>query len=412
MTRHLLLAAMLAAAGCAPAATARPAPAPGPTTAAPAAARDLAPGVRHLRYLDASGPFAADVVEAAPGACGVALRSVKAGGQLAGRATTSELARGESARSGRPVLAAVNADFFSFTPPGVPVGAQVADGEVVRAGAERPAFGVDSAGRPFVLTPRISGEVRARAGWSAPLGAVNIRPAGDRLTLYNRFAGAQTPGDTGVVELRVRPLAAGESRDGAGVVVAVDTAAAGIELGGDVVLAGRGRGAVFLREIVAPGDTLAWTLGFEGVAGAVAELVGGHPVLLRGGQPAPELAATPASFGEARHPRTAVGWRADGTLLLVTVDGRQPEHSVGMSLAELAELMLRLGAVEALNLDGGGSTAMVVQGEVVNRPSDREGERAVANALLLLGPRAGECAAARPALSAPRRAPASRSSPR
>lgn len=76
--------------------------------------------------------------------------------------------------------------------------------------------------------------------------------------------------------------------------------------------------------------------------------------------------------------------------MLVTVDGRQPEWSVGMSLAELADLMLDLGAHEAINLDGGGSTAMVVreglQGRLAlaNHPSDAGGERAVANALALV----------------------------
>ncbi|MCK7477320.1 MAG: phosphodiester glycosidase family protein [Candidatus Moduliflexus flocculans] len=73
-------------------------------------------------------------------------------------------------------------------------------------------------------------------------------------------------------------------------------------------------------------------------------------------------------FAEARHPRTAVGVRADGRILLVTVDGRQPERSVGMTIAELAALLLELGAVEAINMDGGGSTTMVVRGTGRQQP--------------------------------------------
>jgi exopolysaccharide biosynthesis protein len=65
------------------------------------------------------------------------------------------------------------------------------------------------------------------------------------------------------------------------------------------------------------------------------------------------------------------------------VDGRQPELSVGMTLAELASLLIELGAVEAVNMDGGGSTAMVIRGRVVNSPSDLSGERAVGDALLV-----------------------------
>ena len=69
-------------------------------------------------------------------------------------------------------------------------------------------------------------------------------------------------------------------------------------------------------------------------------------------------------------------------LLLVAVDGRQPGYSVGMTLEELAHFFLKLGAVDAMNLDGGGSTTMVIGGEVVNSPSDGR-ERPVGSALLV-----------------------------
>ena len=78
-----------------------------------------------------------------------------------------------------------------------------------------------------------------------------------------------------------------------------------------------------------------------------------------------------------------IGTAADNTIWLVTVDGRQPEQSVGMTLVELRALAHRLGLVNALNLDGGGSTTMWVQGQVVNRPSDPTGPRKVSDALLV-----------------------------
>ena len=109
------------------------------------------------------------------------------------------------------------------------------------------------------------------------------------------------------------------------------------------------------------------------------------PVLLWNGRPVEDHASESISrvFGLARHPRTAIGERADGSLVLVTVDGRAPERSVGMSLPELTSLLLELGAVSALNLDGGGSTAMVIGGRLVNTPSDPAGERANGDALLV-----------------------------
>ena len=90
------------------------------------------------------------------------------------------------------------------------------------------------------------------------------------------------------------------------------------------------------------------------------------------------------TFVAARQPRTLAGVRADGRLILVTVDGRRPGWSAGVTLAEAARLMRSLGARDALNLDGGGSSAMTVRGRVVSRPSDAGGERPVSDALVVL----------------------------
>jgi exopolysaccharide biosynthesis protein len=89
-------------------------------------------------------------------------------------------------------------------------------------------------------------------------------------------------------------------------------------------------------------------------------------------------------FPETRHPRTLIGSHADGSVWLITVDGRQPKLSAGMSLFELRSLARRLGLTQALNLDGGGSTTMWVQGQIVNSPSDAAGPRKVSDALLIM----------------------------
>jgi hypothetical protein len=85
-----------------------------------------------------------------------------------------------------------------------------------------------------------------------------------------------------------------------------------------------------------------------------------------------------------RNPRTAAGIGRDGILLLVTVDGRQPGYSIGTSIRETARLMEYFDSQEAINLDGGGSTTMVVRDELQGRPSDPTGERANGDALVLL----------------------------
>src|SRR6266404_5029250 len=83
------------------------------------------------------------------------------------------------------------------------------------------------------------------------------------------------------------------------------------------------------------------------------------------------------------HPRTAIAKLKSGQILLLAVDGRQPGESIGMSLNMLADLLIEFGATEAINLDGGGSTTMVIRNKLVNKPSDASGERPVSDAILI-----------------------------
>jgi hypothetical protein len=114
-------------------------------------------------------------------------------------------------------------------------------------------------------------------------------------------------------------------------------------------------------------------------------IVGGGPQLIRNGKVEITNQAEKIlpAFVSDRHPRTAVARLNSGKFLLVTVDGRQPGVSVGMSLTQLAGLLLEFGAIEAMNLDGGGSTTMVVKNKIVNKPSDQTGERPVSDAILI-----------------------------
>lgn len=114
-------------------------------------------------------------------------------------------------------------------------------------------------------------------------------------------------------------------------------------------------------------------------------IIGGGPQLIKNGRV--EITNTAEkilpSFVSDGHPRTAIAKLKSGQLLLVTVDGRQPGESVGMSLTMLADLLMEFEAVEAINLDGGGSTTMVIRNKVVNKPSDATGERPVSDAILV-----------------------------
>jgi hypothetical protein len=114
------------------------------------------------------------------------------------------------------------------------------------------------------------------------------------------------------------------------------------------------------------------------------DITNGVPQLIKDGkiEITWEQEKTNKAFVETRHPRTAVAKLKDGKFLMITVDGRS-EASGGIGLEDLAKLFLELGATDAMNLDGGGSTTMFLDGKVVNRPSDKEGERRVSDVILV-----------------------------
>ena len=120
------------------------------------------------------------------------------------------------------------------------------------------------------------------------------------------------------------------------------------------------------------------------LAAAKLDAVAGVPRLIQGGRIniTWEDEKSNKAFVETRHPRTAVAKLKDGKFLMITVDGRT-EASSGIGLQDLADYLLTLGATDAMNLDGGGSTTMFVAGKVVNHPSDKEGERKVSDAILV-----------------------------
>ncbi len=326
-------------------------------------------GVKHFYAWEAEGPWAIHLLEVSR-SCNPVWEARKAGPALNGRATTSALAQG--------ALAAINADFFAL-PAGTPVGVQVRGSEVLIGPADRPVAAAFTRRGAWIDVARLDAALSARRV-NLPIAQVN-RPraptAPPAVRLFTHWFGAGAPADSQLMTVRVRAL-----DKQSGVVELVDSTGNAIWLDDSHVILHLPRGTS-----VSVADTVRWRVQVRPAAGgeSAEEAVGGFPWLIRGGQSV--LAEQPGvrpEFGDQRHPRSAIGFTADGRTLLVVVDGRQAPYSDGMSLTELTDLMLRLGAQHALNLDGGGSTALVVRGRALNRPSDREGERAVGNALALV----------------------------
>lgn len=360
----------------------------------------LAPGVTHLSGVMAAGPFRVNVIAAELSSTALGLVAVRAGEGLLGRERTSVLAsewqaRARAAGDGVAVLAAVNADFFSLTT-GEQLASQVTEDRVLKArdGAAsdpRPDFLVSANGTPYIADATYAGVLGVGTRTIA-LDAVNSLPERRSwLGLFDAAFGRALPADS--LNARTLPLRQAAARGDTILLVRtppalINSQAAGAPDDTQLGLAATGAAKARLALLTSERDTIRVVHRFAPVGQGVRTLVGGRPVIVAAGRSLHRsngvFPGAPAEFATTRHPRTAVGIGRNGTLvLLVTVDGRQG-GSVGMSLQELAKLMISLGAVDALNLDGGGSTTAVVGGRVVNSPSDANGERTVANALLLV----------------------------
>lgn len=328
------------------------------------AVRTLARGLTYVFTRESDGPFAIHTIEVDRHLCTPVLRAAKAGPPLAERATTSALARG---------LTAINADFFEI-PVGTTIGAHASGSQVlIGPGRNRPVFAVTAHG--YVAGPVTLDAWMAVRADTLQLEQVNRPHAGP--TLYTHWAGDIVTDSAGRV-LVVRSLS-----DGRGLITAIVAPGEPVGMAEGTLAVAHGAAWTERRAV---GDTIEWRARVRTRAGEdVIEAAGGFPLLRTGGRDV--LAEQPdvrPSFGEQRHPRTAIGWSAD-RLWWIVVDGRQATWSDGMTLRELADVFGRLGAAEAMNLDGGGSSALVVRGRPANRPSDGQGERPVGNALVLEG---------------------------
>ena len=373
-----------------------------PSDAQDGRATEIAPGVTHSRIVDPGGPWVINVVKVDLRGGRYELRHVRARDSLAGREKTSAMALRQP-EGADAVVAAINADFFN-TRTGEVENSQVINGEWWKGmrgpdsqfdafGVSRTQFGVSAAGRLLLDRFRLEGTVLHGRN-VFPLHTVNFRPrAGSEVvTLYTERYGV-TPRDT-VRAATEAPLRRVGNRGDTALYVRVGAVSKGGGLPipqGTAVLSALGPRLNTVATF-AEGDTVKLVLHAVGQINATPfiprVLIGGWPRIVAGGRNvaarAPWDEATISSNAEARHPRSVVGFSRDSTqLILLTVDGRQAA-SVGVTLVELADLVLKQGGWDALNFDGGGSTALVIKGSVANSPSDPAGEREVGNALLVV----------------------------
>jgi hypothetical protein len=306
---------------------------------------------------------------------------------------------------GGTVLVAVNADFFELKT-GENENNQVIAGEWWKGLkiTDSPydtydnthiQFGIDVTKKPVMDRYVFEGFALAH-GTATPIITENFNPVGkpEGTALYTSRFGEITPRDTTRQTAEATLIAAGRRGD---TLIYIRRGAVASSSGNAIprdgaVLAAYGAGAR-LKEVEAmlDGDTvrvLLTTMPRMPSRHPPALLIGGWPRILKDGRfvatDAPTVEGTISRNAEMRHPRTAIGFSRDSsTLYLLTVDGRS-ENSGGMTLIELATMLRKLGAWQAMNFDGGGSTTMVIEGAVVNKPSDTTGEREVGNVLAVV----------------------------
>lgn len=384
----LLIAPVFALAAC----RSRPTIAPHPLAIAPSVADSvrserIANGVMLHTIVNVKVPWRAVVLDVDL-RCN-ALQAVKGAPTAVGRLTTTQLLA--SLPGAVQPIAAVNADFFLFVPPGVPTNAHIERGEFLSGPDARPVFWRGANGAVGFDSLRVSGTLRSTSTTLA-LTAWN-RPAARTSGVVDAKWGA--PLDT-IVRRRfwrldpIRSDRRGTSLSGRYVIRAARPA--------DTLV----RGDTLLLHLAPreqpPADGTELTLevrvtgrGVDAARTTLAEVVGGRPMLVADSVAARDVDTDGAESFRGPNPRTLMGLdRAGRRAMIAVVDGRQPGYSMGMTLRQEADLMLALGMTRALNLDGGGSSAMVLRDgtgrtRTVNKPSDAVGERAVANALAVVG---------------------------
>lgn len=321
---------------------------------------------QELRVATRPGRARVHVVTVDPRAPGLIIQPALGGAVVSAPATTSTVATRLEA------LAAINGSFYSgYSGLGWPLGLIVIEGRLLSAPLpRRTVFAVDANGRPWIGSVEYNGRLITESGAEIPISAINQPPRSGGVALYTPEYGPVTPPQALVVIVRDdRVVSVSRGRlpippNG----YALATAASQQHLLSSL----RGGQTVKLRLALSP----------DGIHNALQ----GGPGLVRDGQIHIPYAWEDFSGGfyRVRTARSAIGITHAGKVLFVTVDRRtRGRDSTGMNLPELAALMHRLGARDALNLDGGGSATLVVGGRVVSA-LPRGGERHVSSVLVAL----------------------------
>ena len=352
--------------------------------AAPAHAQptQLFPGVtyEHGVQFTPHGPVSIRIVRGPKPVGAYRLRTVLSNETVLGRETVSAM---QKRLAPTATMVGVNGDLWRWAD-GKPSGIFLRDGVLVSPpNSDRSSAGIQLDGTLDVRRVKFLGTWRG-TGQRRAVNELNDGPGKNGIALFTSDYGPTTPRIPGAYAVILSPFPPSvPNTDLVAPVIGAGPAARVSIAPGSAVLLARGNAAAKLQAEAAVGTSLTLRVILQPDWATVADAIGGGPVLVREGRPVYRAnEAFTVSQIAPRHPRTAIGQTKDGRILLVVVDGRQPGYSVGMTTFEMALTMVRLGAVSAMQLDGGGSTTLAFEGRVLNRPSDGR-ERAISTALML-----------------------------
>ena len=314
----------------------------------------------------------------------VKINTVAGGGTYTNKATVSQMANRTNA------VALVNGDFFTMKLQGAPLGPSVINGEIKSSPAvltDLWSFGIDSNNRAFIDLTKFVGSVTATNGKSFPIDGLNktiywYQPSKEyshqsKIQMYDSFWTSKTRGDKTTGELLLSENNVVEQisyRKNLNMAVPK----------GKKILQFSENAEKFMQDNVKVGDKLGITTNIEPNRNWKM-MIGGHALLVENG--AIKKYTKDINSIDGVRARTAVGISQDGkTVYIVTAEGRT-KRSAGLTISELAQFMLDLGVDKAMNLDGGGSTAMAVRnlGDLnrtrATNPERNGAERKVVNGL-------------------------------
>ena len=342
----------------------------------------LMPGVSYQRQVEYTphGPVVLDVVTAPrPDGALYSLGTALSNNAIVG---TEKLTDIEKEASGSATVVGVNGDFFAASP-GAPTGIVMRGGALDYAPApNRSSLGIGADGMVTVAAVGFDGTWRG-TDQRRQLD-LNKAPIAGHTTLYTSAWGPTTPPESGIVEDVLGSLPATTPNSVLTGAVTQTSAAGGVAIPpGGAVLVARGNQAPHLTAEAPVGTVVEIRLTLTPNWHAMSGAIGGGPALVADGKP---VFRANESFGDpvlnARTARSAVGQLSDGRILLVTAEGGSLGYSAGMTNYELAVALARLGAVNAMSLGTGTSSAMAFDGSLLTVPSGN-GEQPVADALLL-----------------------------